>query len=242
MAVIQLLENAGVSFGSLGANEMCCGDPAHQVGAIEIASRLKAENTKQFIATGVQKVLAVSPHCMNAFQNDYSGLPESVEIEHYSELFSRLIDEGRLHPVQAINRIVTYHDPCYLGRHNQVYTAPRYILQNIPGLTLIEMASNKENSLCCGGGGGSAFNAGSPGQNLGRLRVEEAIHIGAETIATACPYCLRMLNRAVRELGVQNQIEVKDLAELLMQAVVLKDVTAITEQAYSGFDQEVLHV
>jgi Fe-S oxidoreductase len=133
---------------------------------------------------------------------------------------------------------VTYHDPCYLGRHNHIYEAPRRLLQSVPGLTLIEMASNRENSLCCGGGGGGAWSNVPPQQRLGVLRIEEALSAGAEVIATACPYCIRMLSEAVRQLGVQDQIFVRDLAELLLQSVMIKDEALVTE----GVDQEVCHV
>jgi len=238
----QLLEKAGVSFGTLGTAENCCGDQAHKIGASHIFSELALKNTDLFAGAGVKKILTASPHCLNAFRNNYAGLNGSVDIAHYTELLSRLIAENRLRPIQAVNRTVTYHDPCYLGRHNGIYEAPRRVLQSIPGLTLVEMASNRENSLCCGGGGGGAWNEAPPGQRLGVLRVQEALTTGADVIATACPYCIRMLNDAVKELGVENQIAVQDLAELLWQSVALKADANIAEHVYSGFDQEVCHV
>ena len=137
---------------------------------------------------------------------------------------------------------VTYHDPCYLGRHNGIYEAPRRLLQSIPGLTLIEMASNQENSLCCGGGGGGAWSDVPPEQRLGVLRVVEALGTGAEVIATACPYCIRMLSEAVRELGVEDQIAVRDLAELLLQSLMMNDEANMTERIDLDVDQEVYHV
>jgi Fe-S oxidoreductase len=147
-----------------------------------------------------------------------------------------------LRPTLEVTSTVTYHDPCYLGRHNGIYQAPRRLLQSIPGLTLIEMASNKESSLCCGGGGGGAWSEVPPKQRLGALRVEEALSTGAEVIATACPYCIRMLSEAVKELGVQDQIAVRDLAELLLQSVMMRDEANMTERVDLGVDQEVCHV
>jgi Fe-S oxidoreductase len=144
--------------------------------------------------------------------------------------------------VQAIDRLVTYHDPCYLGRHNGIYDAPRRVLQSIPGLTLVEMSNNKESSICCGGGGGGAWCDYPPEQRFGVLRVEEALRTGAEAIATACPYCIRMLNEAVIELHVEDQIVVQDLAELLLQSVETIQVADTAEFVSVGLAQEVLNV
>jgi Fe-S oxidoreductase len=237
-ALPQLLERAGVSFGTLGTAESCCGDPAHKIGAGDIFSQLARKNSDLFLGAGVKKILTTSPHCLDVFKHHYAELKGSVESEHYTELLDRLVAQGRLRPTLEVASTVTYHDPCYLGRHNGIYEAPRRVLQSIPGLTLIEMASNRENSLCCGGGGGGAWSEIPPKQRLGALRVEEALSTGAEVIATACPYCIRMLSEAVRQLRVQNQIVVRDLAELLLASVIMKEEEMMTE----GVDQEVCHV
>ncbi|MBW2337282.1 MAG: 4Fe-4S dicluster domain-containing protein [Deltaproteobacteria bacterium] len=241
-ALPQLLEDAGIAFGTLGAQENCCGDPAHKLGAAEIFSELALKNTDLFLQAGVQKILTTSPHCLNAFRNNYDGLKGSVASEHYTELLDRLVTAGRLRPILEVAGTVTYHDPCYLGRHNGIYEAPRRVLQSIPGLTLIEMASNRASSLCCGGGGGGAWGDAPRNQRLDVLRVEEALATGAEVIATACPFCIRMLNNAVRDLGVEDRIAVRDLAELLLQSVKMKDETRITEGVDLGIDREVCHV
>jgi Fe-S oxidoreductase len=237
-ALPQLLERAGVSFGTLGTAESCCGDPAHKIGAGDIFSQLVRKNSDLFLGAGVKKILTTSPHCLDAFKHHYAALKGSVESEHYTELLDRLVAQGRLRPTLEVASTVTYHDPCYLGRHNGIYEAPRRVLQSIPGLTLIEMASNRENSLCCGGGGGGAWSEIPPKQRLGALRVEEALSTGAEVIATACPYCIRMLSEAVKQLHVQNQIVVRDLAELLLESLIMKEEAMMTE----GVDQEVCHV
>ena len=241
-ALPQLLEYAGIAFGTLGAEESCCGDPAHKLGADKMFSELALKNTDRFLRAGVQKILTTSPHCLNVFRNNYDGLKGSVASEHYTELLDRLITAGRLRPILEVTGTVTYHDPCYLGRHHGIYEAPRRVLQSIPGLTLIEMASSRESSLCCGGGGGGAWGEYPRSQRLGVLRVEEALGTGAEMIATACPYCIRMLNDAVRELGVGDRIAVRDLAELLMQSVMMKDEAKMTEGVDLGIDREVCHV
>ena len=241
-ALPQLLNKAGVSFGTLGIGESCCGDPANKIGADKTFTALAHQNTELFMDAGVKKVLTTSPHCLNAFKKNYPGLKGTVAVEHTTELLSRLLADGRLKPAQAIDRTVTYHDPCYLGRHNGIYEAPRRILQSIPGITLVEMPSNRENSLCCGGGGGGAWSEAPPGQRLDVLRVQEALGSGAEVIATACPYCLRMLKDAVKELRVESQIAVHDLAELLWQSVAGEADSNTTEHVYASADQEVAHV
>jgi Fe-S oxidoreductase len=241
-ALPRLLEHAGISFGTLGTAESCCGDQAHKIGAAEIFSELALKNTELFRSAGVQKILTTSPHCLNAFKNNYAELKGSVGSEHYTELLDRLVTEGRLKPILEAASKVTYHDPCYLGRHNSIYEAPRRILQSIPGLELVEMSNNRKRSLCCGGGGGGAWSDDPSQQDFGVLRVKEALSTSAEVIATACPYCIRMLSDGVRRLGVENRIVVQDVAELLLQSVIMGDERTIKERVDLGLDQEVSHV
>jgi len=241
-ALPQLLEYAGIAFGTLGTEESCCGDQAHKIGAGTIFSELALKNTELFVRAGAKKILTTSPHCLNAFKNNYPELKGSIAIEHYAELLDRLVAEGRLVPTATGASTVTYHDPCYLGRHNGIYEAPRRVLLSIPGLKLAEMASTREGSLCCGGGGGGAWSLDPPSQRFGVLRVREALATGAGVIATACPYCIRMLNEGVRELGVGNRIVVRDVAELLLQSVVMRDEAHLTKRVDVGFHREVCHV
>jgi quinone-modifying oxidoreductase, subunit QmoC len=241
-SLAQLLAYAGVPLGTLDSETNCCGDPAHRIGANEIFSELALKNTELFLRAGVQKIVTTSPHCLNTFRNSYAGLKDAVASEHYTELLDRLVTQGRIKPIQEVAATVTYHDPCYLGRHSGIYEEPRRVLQSIPGLTLIEMASNRENSLCCGGGGGGAWNDKAPGKNLGALRVEEALSVGAEVIVTTCPYCIRMLNDAVSTLGVGDRITVKDLAELLLQSIIMKDEPDLKEPVDLGIEGEVCYV
>jgi len=241
-ALPRLLEYAGVSFGTLGTEESCCGDQAHSIGATDISSGLVQKNTEMFSRAGVDKILTVSPHCFNAFKNNYAGLKENMKIEHYTELLDRLIQKNRLNPVMENNDIVTYHDPCYLGRHHGIFEAPRRVLNSIPGLTLIEMSGNRENSICCGGGGGGAWSSDPGIQRFGVLRVQEALDTGAGVIATACPYCIRMLSNAVEVLGVTDRIVVRDLAELLLESVEMDEETEPAEYDVADAGQEVYHV
>jgi Fe-S oxidoreductase len=238
-ALPQLLHSAGVSFGSFGTAESCCGDQAHKIGSADIFSQLAAKNSDLFLGSGVQKIITTSPHCLNAFKHNYVGLKGAVGCEHYTEVLHRLVAKGRLKPKFEVACTATYHDPCYLGRHNGIYEAPRRLLQSIPGLTLIEMVNNRENSLCCGGGGGGAWSEVPPRQRLSVLRVEEALGTGAEVIVTACPYCIRILSETVKQLGVEDQIAVRDLAELLSQSVIMRDEVNMTERIDWVVDQEV---
>lgn len=239
-ALPQLLEAAGVSAGTLGTRESCCGDPAHRLGAEETAMALAHRNTQLFEEAGVRRILVSSSHCFDTFTKQYPDL--DAEIIHYTVFLDRLLKEGRLTPAGAVPSVVTYHDPCYLGRHNGVFDAPRRILRRIPGLELVEMPHNREDSLCCGGGGGGAWSDRAPGERFGVVRVREALETGAGIITTACPYCIRLLNEAVAELGVFDRIAVRDLAELLLQSVTMADeaVPAVVVSADSG--QGVLHV
>jgi len=241
-ALPRLLEYAGVSFGTLGIEENCCGDQAHKMGAESLFSELSRKNTENFLRADIRKILTVSPHCMNAFKNLYTDLRGFVGIEHYSELLERLIEEGRLRPLVEIATAVTYHDPCYLGRHNGIYEAPRNVLKSIPGLHLMEMANNRECSLCCGGGGGGAWVSYPPRSSPGVLRVKEALTTGAEMIATACPYCIRMLDRAIQEIGAANQIAVCDLAELVLRSISVREETTVMGQVDLSASREVCHV
>ncbi|MEA3231640.1 MAG: heterodisulfide reductase-related iron-sulfur binding cluster [Thermodesulfobacteriota bacterium] len=241
-ALPQLLTRAGVSFGTPGTDENCCGDPAHKIGEESIFAQLVKKNTELFLRSGVRKILTTSPHCLNAFRKNYPELAQSVASEHYTELLDRLIAKGYLKPIREMDRIVTFHDPCYLGRHNGIYEAPRRILQSIPGLHLVEMFSHKEGSLCCGGGGGGAWRNLPVEQRFGVLRIREALGTGAKVIATACPYCIRMLTDAVRELGVGNRIVVRDVAELLLQSVVTTEETDTADRVGLKIDQEACHV
>ncbi len=241
-ALLELLTLSGVSFGNLGTSETCCGDQAEKLGAVDVVANLAAYNTKMFLDAGVSKILASSPHCLNSFKKNYEGFEGIVETEHYTELLDRLLSEGQIVPSGDVNLKVTYHDPCYLGRHNEIYEAPRNILKSIPGLELVEMASTKECSKCCGGGGGGAWDERSEEGSLGAIRVQEAIDTGAKIIATACPYCIRMLNDAVTELGAENTIQVRDVTELLLQSAVVSDIADKNIYTTKSINQEECHV
>jgi Fe-S oxidoreductase len=241
IALLRLLEHAGVSYGTLGTKENCCGDLADKIGVANVAADLTRKNTEMFLETGVAKILTISPHCLNSFKRNYEGLKNITNI-HYTELLDELIQKGFIKPVNRIDLKVTYHDPCYLGRHSAIYDAPRRILESIPGVTLIEMQNNRERSFCCGGGSGGPWKDSVAKESLGEIRIKEALGTGAGVIATACPYCIRMLNESIAKLGVGNQIKVRDVAELLLQSVDLSMHLPKPEKIMLGISQEDLHV
>jgi Fe-S oxidoreductase len=241
VALLRLLEHAGVSYGTLGTMESCCGDAVDKIGAVDIAADLTRKNTEMFLEAGVSKILTLSPHCLNLFNSNYEGL-KKIAKAHSTELLDELIQKGSIKPVNRLDLKVTYHDPCYLGRHSSIYDAPRRILASIPGATLIEMQNNRERSFCCGGGGGGPWRDSVAKESLGEIRVKEALGTGAGVIATACPYCIRTLNESIAKLGVGKQIKVRDIAELLLQSVDLSDTSAKTGKNHIGASQEDPHV
>ncbi len=240
-ALLKLLILAGVSFGTLGTKERCCGDPAFRLGAVDIFSSLKKENASLFQRRGVERVLTNSPHCLDTFRKAYTTQQVNVEFEHYTMLLDHLISDEKLKPRFEIKNRVTFHDPCYLGRHNGIYEAPRRILRSLPGLSLVEMPDNRNHSLCCGGGGGGAFGHASSKGQMAELRIQQALSTGANVIATACPYCTRMLQEAVMTLGFQDLINVQDVAELLIQSIEMKYEHPMPVHINLELDQEVLH-
>lgn len=238
----KILNAADISYGTLGTDENCCGDPAHMLGENHIFSDLMSKNSKLFSSRGIKKIITTSPHCMNSFKKYYTALTGSVTVQHYTELLDELIDKGRLKPAVEIDQVVTFHDPCYLGRHNNIFDSPRRILKSIPGLKLIEMADNRENALCCGAGAGGIWQNRSVKDNLGVVRVKQALASGAAIIATACPFCIRMLDDAVHLTGAEDRIVVQDLTRLLFKSLKITNNNTPYMTRLLNIDQEDEHV
>ncbi|MCY0875376.1 MAG: heterodisulfide reductase-related iron-sulfur binding cluster [Firmicutes bacterium] len=216
---VQLLQKAGVKFAILGKEEESDGDSARRLGNEFLYQELVEKNVEIFKSYGVKKIVTTDPHAFNTFRKEYPDFGFEAEIIHHTELLARLIDEGRLTPSKKVERLITYHDSCYLGRYNDVYTAPRYILSKIPGLELVEMERSRNKSMCCGAGGGSMFKEETGDMRINVLRTEQALATGATTIATACPYCMTMLIDGTKAKGVEDDIATFDVAELLAMAV-----------------------
>jgi Fe-S oxidoreductase len=216
-AAAEILNLAGLSWGLPSVEVNCCGESLRKVGDLELFERLKQNNLNYFKANSVNKVITVSPHCLATFKKEYG---EDYEVLHLSQLIAGLVKEGKLTPKKDFGGVkVTYHDPCYLGRHNGVYEAPRVILASIPGLDFIEMDRNREQSMCCGGGGGGLWMEKLKGERLSDLRIEEALSTGASVLATSCPYCITMFEDSIRTLNADDKIKVKDVSELFLESL-----------------------
>ncbi|HHU77129.1 MAG TPA: (Fe-S)-binding protein [Firmicutes bacterium] len=219
LATATILNKAGVNFGILGVEENCCGESIRKVGNEDLFKRLAKDNIKTFIEKGVKRILVNSPHCYHTFKNEYPEFNVHFEIVHITQYLCELIKEGRLEISKEFAKKVTYHDPCYLGRHNNIYDEPRELLKEIPGLELIEMLETRENSLCCGMGGGRIWIDTDMEERFSNIRIEEAVSLGAEILVTACPYCIVGLEESRLGLGYEDVIQVKDITEILQEVI-----------------------
>ena len=222
-AIATLLHTAGVKFAVLGPAETCTGDPARRIGNEFVFSMLAQQNVETLNEAGAKKVVASCPHCFNTISREYPQLGGNYEVIHHTQLLARLVAEGRLQPVTPVEEKLTYHDPCFLGRHNKVYTPPREILDAVPGVEATEMHRCKERGFCCGAGGARMWMEERIGKRINTERIEEALALEPDTISTACPYCLVMLGDAVaakKSSGdAPDTLEVVDVAQLLARSV-----------------------
>jgi Fe-S oxidoreductase len=222
-AIATLLHTAGVKFAVLGPAETCTGDPARRIGNEFVFSMLAQQNVETLNEAGAKKVVASCPHCFNTISREYPQLGGNYEVIHHTQLLARLVAEGRLKPVAPVQEKLTYHDPCFLGRHNKVYTPPREILDAVPGVEATEMHRCKERGFCCGAGGARMWMEERIGKRINTERIEEALALEPDTISTACPYCLVMLGDAVaakKSSGdAPDSLEVVDVAQLLARSV-----------------------
>ncbi len=219
-ATVQILQAAGVDFGILGTEESCCGESIRKTGDETLFKALARHNIGAFIGNGVQKILVSSPHCYHSFKNEYPEFKVNFEVVHMSEFVFELIETGRLTLSKPVAKTVAYHDPCYLGRHNRVFEPPRDALKRVPELRLKEMAESRMNSLCCGGGGGRVWMETPKGERFSDLRLEQAVELGVEVLATCCPYCITNFedSRLNRPDG-GDSIEVRDITEIIRDAI-----------------------
>jgi len=219
VATANLLKKAGVDFGILGSKESCCGESIRKTGNEEVFKNLARENIKAFIDHGVKRVLVASPHCYHTFKNEYPEFMIHLDVVHISQFLSELIEEGRLELDGEFKKKVTFHDPCYLGRHNGIYDPPRDVLRRLPGLELVEMPDSREDSLCCGGGGGRIWAETPKEERFSDLRVAQAVEVGAEVLATSCPYCISNFEESILALGDDKLLEIKDITEVIQDAL-----------------------
>lgn len=214
-ATANILKKAGVDFGILGTAENCCGESIRKTGSEEVFKSLARENIKAFIDNGVRRILVSSPHCYHTFKNEYPEFMVNFEVVHITQFLQELIEAGKLEFTGELGRKVTYHDPCYMGRHNGIYEAPREVLNKIPGLELVEMADSHQNSLCCGGGGGRIWMDTPMEERFSDLRLIQAGDVGAQVLVTACPYCITNFEESRLNLEYEDLLEIKDITEIV---------------------------
>ena len=224
-SVVRLLQEAEVSFGVLGGAESCNGDPARRLGNEYLYQILAAQLIATLDEAGVKKIITHCPHCLNTFLNEYPEMGGNYEVIHHTQLLEKLIDAGKLRPKAGGRRQkVTFHDSCYLGRHNGIYEAPRRILESIPTIDLVEMPRNREQGLCCGAGGGNMWMEEVGKQRVNEVRVQEAIETGAEAACSACPFCIQMFDAGIGTVQMdkddKDRMGAFDVVELLEAAVM----------------------
>jgi Fe-S oxidoreductase len=230
-AFAELLHVAGVRFAVLGEAEACSGDPARRLGNEFVFQMLAQQNVETLNEARATRIVATCPHCFNSLAREYPQVGGNYEVIHHTQLLSALVEEGRLTPITPIDSLVTYHDPCYLGRHNKVYTPPREILDSVPHLRSEEMHRCKERGFCCGAGGARMWMEEKIGKRVNVERVDEALALDPDIVSTACPFCLVMLGDAVtakkQDGSAREDVEVVDVAQLLVRSVRRAPITVI---------------
>jgi Fe-S oxidoreductase len=219
-SLAKLMKQAGLKFGILGTEETCCGDPARRLGneyLFQMQAQANIETLKRY---NVKKIVTGCPHCYNTIKNEYPQFSGNFEVIHHTDLLAGLIKDGKIKVGKGSNDIITYHDSCYLGRYNEIYQSPRQILKSIPDVKLVEMEKNKKRGFCCGGGGGKMWMEERIGQRISENRIDQVIVTKAQTVATACPYCLQMFNDAIKAKQTEETLKVKDIAEILVESTI----------------------
>ncbi len=217
-ATAQLLAKAGVNFAIMGREEKCSGDPARRIGNEFLFETLAKENLENMNKYKVRKIITACPHCFNTFKNEYPRYGGKFEVYHHSEYLADLVSEGKLKPLAESERKITFHDPCYLGRQNSVYDAPRTLVRISSRKKPAEMARSREKSFCCGGGGGMSFIEEPPDHRVNQERAREILETGADTVAVGCPFCMTMLEDGINARKGSRDVSVMDVSELLWEA------------------------
>lgn len=217
-ALVQIFQKIGLDFAILGKKESCCGNEIRRMGELALFKKLAKDNTALFKKVGIKRIITISPHCFNAFKNEYPDL--DLPVHHYTQVLSDLIEKNQLHLSKTFERPTAFHDPCFLGKQNKIFEEPRKILSFLPGCELIEMERSRQRSLCCEGGGGRMWaEGGTEGKRNAEVRIREALSLGAKFLATACPFCLLTFEDSIKTSGLADQIVVKDISELVVEAM-----------------------
>lgn len=220
-AFAAIMQKAGVDFRILGTEEKCNGDTARRLGNEYLAQMMMQENIETLNNYGVKKIVTACPHCFNSLKNEYPQFGGIFEVKHHTEFIEDLLDSGKIQlKNSAVNHKVTYHDSCYLGRYNGVYDSPRKSLSKVSGLDLVEMKRSKSKGFCCGAGGGRMFLEDEEGGRINEERAKEAIETKADTIASACPFCMTMMTDGVKHFEKTEEVSVKDIAEIVLENII----------------------
>ncbi|EOV9526493.1 heterodisulfide reductase-related iron-sulfur binding cluster [Bacillus cytotoxicus] len=223
----KLMNKAGISFAILGNKEKNSGDTPRRLGNEFVFQEMATKNIAEFEKSGVKKIVTIDPHAYNTFKNEYPDFGLQAEVYHHTELLAQWVKEGRLKPIHPVEETITYHDSCYLGRYNEVYEAPRSILKAIPGVTVVEMARNRETGMCCGAGGGLMWMEETTGSRINVARTEQALAVKPSIIGTGCPYCLTMISDGTKAKEVEEQVQTLDITEILERSVIGPKVEAM---------------
>ncbi|MEN8223651.1 MAG: (Fe-S)-binding protein, partial [Acidobacteriota bacterium] len=225
-AMVSIFNKAGVTYAVLGGEENCCGDPARRAGNEYLFQIMATQNIEILMKYNFKKIVTTCPHCLSTFKNEYEDVARLTgaefkmpEVVHHSEYINELISEGKLSIKKDNTTTVTYHDPCYLGRHNKTYSEPRNVIKST-GPDIKEMKNNKDHSFCCGGGGSLMWAEEDQGERINHVRTDEVLATGTDTLCTSCPYCTTMLSDGIKDKEKEGQVKVKDIAEIIAESMV----------------------
>jgi Fe-S oxidoreductase len=233
-SICTLLEKTGLSFGVLGSDEHCCGDPARVLGQEHLFQQMASTQIEAIKSRKFRVLLVSCPHCFNVLKNEYRYLGGDFNVVHHTEFLHEALWSGLLRPEMGFKGKYVYHDPCYLGRYQKIYQAPREVIKSIPGVELLEMKNSKEKSLCCGGGGGHYWMDLHGGERINTLRVKQAVEVGANNIVTGCAYCKQMLEDSVKLENKEEDVRVLDIATLVLESVVGRKARPAVSSGPSG--------
>jgi len=215
-----VFNSMNLTFATLGAEEWCCGDHMLRLGEKGLFEELATHNISMFKKFDAEKIVTLSPHCYNTFKNDKPYSDAGLKVQHYTQFLTEAIEKGSLKLSKPVKKRIAYHDPCFLGKRNDVFDAPRKIIQSLKNAELVEMKRTRQSSFCCGGGAGRVWTEDAlPEKRPSTNRLREALSLNVDTVAVACPYCVTTLEDAVKVLDVENKISVKDILELVKEAM-----------------------